>query len=141
MKTKIFTVLFLSLCCICGAFNVEAQPRAPRVYYKSMPTPPSPPVKPGKTVPKPKVINPVGHIYGFSIAGRNIMFNFSPNGRVYREGDNIGRPYTMHGNVITIYSNYGPQRIIGTGKISRDGRNIEWKDFSNGAKFRLRLIR
>ena len=140
MKTRIFTVLFLSLCCICGAFNVDAQPRAPKVYYKSIQTPPPPPMKPGRKMHHPKILNPVGHIYGFSVPGHKIMFNFSPNGRVYREGDNIGCPYTFSGNIITVYSNHGPQRIIGRGKISRDGRNIEWKEFSNGAKYLLRLI-
>ena len=140
MKTRIFTVLFLSLCCICGAINIDAQPRAPKVYYKTIQTPPPPPVKPMKKVHHPKILNPVGHIYGFSIRGHKIMFNFCPDGRVYREGDNIGSPYNIHGNVITVYSNHGPQRIIGRGKISRDGRNIEWKEFSNGARYLLRLI-
>ena len=139
MKTRIFTVLFLSLCCVCGAINIDAQPYAPKVYYKSIPTPTPPPVNLKKVHP-PKFFNPIGHIYGFSVPGYKIMFNFCPNGRVYREGDNIGSPYNIRGNVITVYSNHGPQRIIGTGKISRDGRNIEWKEFSNGAKYRLRLI-
>ena len=128
MKTRIFTVLFLSLCCICGAINVDAQPRAPKVYHKSIQTPPPPPMKPGKKAPLPKIINPVGHIYGFSLPGHRIMFNFSLNGRVYREGDNIGCPYILRGNAITVYSNHGPQSIIATGKISRDGRKIEWKE-------------
>ena len=140
MKTRIFTVLFLSLCFICGSINVDAQYRAPKVYYKPTQIPPPPPIKPVKKVHPPKFFNPVGHIYGFSIPGHTIMFNFSPNGRVYREGDNIGCPYTLYGNIITVYSNHGPQRIIGSGKISRDGRNIEWKEFTNGAKYRLRLI-
>ena len=69
------------------------------------------------------------------------MFNFCPNGRVYREGDNIGSPYALQGNIVTVYSNHVPKKIIGIGKISRDGRNIEWEEFSNGAKYRLRLIR
>lgn len=120
--------------------NIEAQPRAPKVYYKSMPTPPPPPVKPGKMVHSPKIFNPVGHIYGFSIPGHNITFNFCTNGRVYREGDYIGFPYSINGNMISVYSNHGPQRIIGKGKISPNGMNIEWKEFSNGAKYRLRLM-
>lgn len=140
MKTRIFTVLFLSLCCICGAISIDAQPRAPKVYYKSIQTPPPPPMKLGKKMHHPKIFNPVGHIYGLSIPGHKIMFNFSPNGRVYREGDNIGCPYTYYGNIITVYSNHGPQRIIGSGKISRDGMHIEWNEFTNGAKYLLRLI-
>ena len=139
MKTRIFTVLFLSLCYICGAMNVDAQPRAPKVYNKSIQTP-IPPVKPGKKVHPPKFFNPVGHTYGFFIPGHRMVFNFSPNGRVYREGDKIGCPYTLYGNVITVYSNRGPGKVIGTGKISRDGRHIEWTEFPNGAKFQIRLI-
>ena len=139
MKTRIFTVLLLSLCCFCGAINIDAQTRASIVYYKSMQTPP-PPIKPVKKISHPKILNPVGHIYGFSIPGHKIMFNFCPNGRVYREGDKIGSPYTLYGNIITVYSNHGPQRIIGMGKISWDGRKIEWKEFSNGTKYLLRLI-
>ncbi|MCH5239965.1 MAG: hypothetical protein J1F38_07060 [Muribaculaceae bacterium] len=140
MKTRILTVLFLSLCCICGAFNVEAQPRAPKVSHKSMLMPPPPPVKVVKKIHTPRMFNPIGHIYSFSMPGYNIMYNFSPNGRVYREGDKIGNPYTLRGNMITVYSNRVPQRIIGTGKISRDGRHIEWLETLNGAKYRLRLI-
>ena len=140
MKSRILTVIFLSLCCICGAINIEAQPRAPKTFHKSMHTPPPPPVRPGKKVHPPRIISPVGHVYGLSIPGHKIMFNFSPNGRVYREGDNIGSPYTLHGNIITVYSNRGPQRVIGTGKISRDERYIEWTEFPNGAKYRIRLI-
>ena len=139
MKTKILTILFLSLFCIYGAVNIDAQPRVPKVYYNSIQTPP-PPIVQGRKTPVPKIFNPVGHIYGFLIPGHKILFNFCPNGRVYREGDNIGSPFTLHGNVITVYSNHGPQRVVGAGKISRDGRSIEWKDFSNGAKYRLRLI-
>ena len=78
MKTRIFTVLFLSLCCIFGAINIDAQLRSPKVYYKTIQTPPPPPVKPMKKVPHPKILNPVGHIYGFSIWGHKIMFNFNP---------------------------------------------------------------
>ena len=140
MKTRILTVLFLSLCCVCGAINVGAQPRAPKVSNKSI-LPPPPPIKPGKRIHSPRIISPVGHLYGFSIPGHNIIFNFGPNGRVYREGDNIGSPFTIRGNMITVYSNRGPQRIIGTGKISRDGKKIDWVEFPNGAKYRLRLIR
>ena len=140
MKTRIFTVLFLSLCYICGVFNVEAQPRAPKVYYNSVQAPPPPPGMPGRKVPVPKIFNPVGHIYGLSLPGHKILFNFCPNGRVYREGDNIGSPFTLHGNVITVYSNRGPLRVIGKGKISRDGRHIEWMDYPHGSKYRIRLI-
>lgn len=130
----------MSICLVFGALNIEAQPRGPKVYGKSMPVPPPPPVKPVKKIHPPRMINPVGHIYGFSVPGHNIIFNFSPNGRVYREGDNIGSPFTIQGNVITVYSNHGPQRIIGKGKISRDGKKIEWIEFSNGLKYSLRLI-
>ena len=141
MKTRILTVLFLSLCYVCGAINVDAQPRAPKIYYNTIQTPPPPPPgRPGKRVHPPKTFNPIGHIYGFSIPGHKIMFNFCTNGRVYREGDNIGCPFTVYGNVITVYNNYGPQRIIATGKISHDGRIIEWKDFSNGSIYHLRVI-
>lgn len=140
MKTRILSIIFLSLCCICGSFIADARPRSPKVSNKIIQTPPPPPVKPGKMVPFHRPINPVGHIYGISIPGRNIVFNFSPNGRVYREGDNIGRPFSMRGNIITVYSDRIPQKIIGTGKISRDGKNIEWSDFSNGMKYRLRII-
>ena len=140
MKPRFLIILFLSLSCICGTMNVYSQPRAPKVYINAIQTPPPPPVKPMRKVHHPKIFNPVGHIYGFSVPGHTIMFNFSPNGRVYREGDNIGNPYNIHGNQITVYSNYGPQRIIATGKLSRDGRHIEWKEFPSGAKYRLRLI-
>ena len=140
MKTRIFTVLFLSLCCLCGTFNIEAQPYAPKVSNKSM-LPPPPPIKPAKRIHSPRIINPVGHIYGLSIPGHNMIFNFAPNGRVYREGDNIGSPFTLRGNVITVYRNHGPQRIIGSGKVSSDGKKIDWVEFANGTKYRLRLIR
>ena len=119
---------------------MEAQPRAPKVHYRSVPAPPPPPVMPGRMVQAQRIISPIGHVYGFSIPGRNIMFNFSPNGRVYREGDNIGSPFTIQGNLITVYSNRDPRRIIGTGKISRSGKHIDWMEFSNGARFRLRII-
>lgn len=143
MKTRSISILFLTLCCIFGAFNVVAQPRAPKINVNvSIQVPPPPPhVKPVKKVRPPRIFSPVGHIYGFSIPGHQIMFNFSPNGRVYREGDNIGSPFTIRGNEITVYSSIGPQRIIGKGKLSRDGKKIEWMEFSNGARYRLGLIR
>ena len=140
MKTRILTLLFLSLCCICGAMNVDAQPRAPKFHYKPVQTPPPPPFKPGKKVPLPKIFNPVGHVYSLSVPGHKIIFNFNTNGRVYREGDKFGSPFTINGNLITVYSSQGPRRVIGTGKISRDGRYIDWMELLNGSKYRLRLI-
>lgn len=130
--------MFLSLSFICGAINIEAQPRPPKVHYNPIPTPP--PVIPGKKVHVPKLFNPVGHIYGLSVPGHKIMFNFCPNGRVYREGDIIGSLFTLHGNIITVYSNHGPKTVIATGKISRDGRHIDWMDYLNNAKYRIGLI-
>lgn len=140
MKTRILTVIFMSLCCICGAFVADARPRAPKVTNKILHSPPPPPGIPGRMAPSRGPVNPVGHVYGISIPGRNIILNFCPNGRVYREGDNIGRPFSLRGNVITVYSERLPQKIIGTGKISRDGKNIDWMDYSNGMTYRLRII-
>ena len=140
MKTRILSILFLSLCCVFGAMNIEAQPRQPKVNYNFIPPPPPPPVKPVKKVKVPKFFTPVGHIYGLSLPGHNIIYNFSANGRVYREGDNIGCPYTLQGNIITVYSNYGPQRVVASGKISRDGRHVDWTEFPNGARYRINLI-
>ena len=139
MKLRILTVLFLSIFCLFGGINIKAQPRVPKVYSNSVHTPPPPPIRPGKNI-VPKIFNPIGHVYGLSVHGRKILYNFSPNGRVYREGDKLGNPYTLHGNVITVYTNHGPKRIVGTGKISRNGRYIEWMEPMNGTKYRLRLI-
>ena len=141
MKTRILTILFLSFCCIFGANNVEARPRPPKAPVKAMMAPPPPPPgRPVRRVPPPRFINPVGHVYGYSMPGYRIMFNFSPNGRVYREGDNYGSPFIIQGNVITVFSNQVPQTIIGTGKISRDGRSIDWIDYLNGSRYRIRLL-
>lgn len=140
MKTRILTIFFLSLCSICGVMNIDAQPRPPKVNYNSLHTHPTPPSGHGKIVPPPKIFNPVGHLYGLSLPGHKIMFNFGLNGRIYREGDNVGNPYIVRGNEIIVYSSHRPQRIIGTGKLSRDGRKIEWRDLLSGTKYRLKLI-
>lgn len=141
MKTRIISILCLSVSFICGANIIVAQPHSPKVIHQSIKTPPPPPpMKMAKKIPAPRIFSPIGHVYGFSVPGHKMLLNFCTNGLVYREGDKIGRPFTLRGNVITVYNNRIAQRIIATGKINKNGKSIDWLEYSNGTKYRLSLI-